>query len=82
MASVGTFHAKTHLTQLLVRVANGERITITNRGKPVAVLVPPEPEKATDVAAVVRRMLKRRDERGPTLGKDLTIKQLIEEGRR
>jgi len=41
MESVGTFEAKTHLTRLLERVAKGERIVITNRGKPVAMLVPP-----------------------------------------
>jgi len=40
MKSVGSFEAKTHLPQLLERVANGERILITNRGKPVAMLVP------------------------------------------
>ena len=42
MATVGTFEAKTHLTHLLERVAKGERIIITNRGKPVAMLVPLE----------------------------------------
>ena len=82
MTRVGTFAAKTHLTQLLERVARGERILITNRGKPVAMLVPPEPEDRGDVADLVEDMLRARDEQGPTLGKDLTIRQLMEEGRR
>ena len=40
MESVGSFEAKTHLPQLLERVANGEEFTITKHGKPVARLVP------------------------------------------
>ncbi len=80
MTTVGTFEAKTHLTQLLSRVANGEKILITNRGQPVAMLVPPEPRRK--VAALVAEILKARDERGPTLGKGMSIRQLIEEGRR
>lgn len=82
MTSVGTFEAKTHLTQLLGRVAKGEKILITNRGQPVAMLVPPEPETRADVAGLVEEMLRTRDEQGPTLGPKLTIRQMIEEGRR
>jgi prevent-host-death family protein len=82
MKTVGTFEAKTHLTQLLGRVARGERILITNRGQPVAMLVPPEPEARGDVGAVVREMLAARDDHGPTLGKGLTARQMREEGRR
>ena len=82
MTSVGTFEAKTHLTQLLGRVAKGEKILITNRGQPVAMLVPPEPENRRDVAGLVAEMLRIRDEHGPTLGKNLTVRQMIEEGRR
>jgi prevent-host-death family protein len=37
---VGAYEAKTHLPDLLKRVARGERITITRRGKPVAELRP------------------------------------------
>ena len=39
MASVGTFEAKTHLSDLLDRVARGEKITITRHGVPAALLV-------------------------------------------
>lgn len=42
MAEVGTFEAKNKLSELLERVARGERIVITRRGKPVAELVSPE----------------------------------------
>jgi prevent-host-death family protein len=42
MATVNVHEAKTHLSQLLDRVANGETITIAKAGKPVARLVPLE----------------------------------------
>jgi prevent-host-death family protein len=61
MTRVGTFEAKTHLTRLLERVAKGERIIITNRGKPVAMLVPPEVDDERDSARVGREMLEYRD---------------------
>lgn len=40
MITVGTFEAKTHLSSLLERVAQGEEIIITRHGKPLARLVP------------------------------------------
>lgn len=40
MAEVGVHEAKTHLSQLLQRVAAGEEIIIARGGKPVARLVP------------------------------------------
>ena len=40
MDMIGVYEAKTHLARLLERVANGERLTITRHGKPVAQLIP------------------------------------------
>lgn len=40
MSSVNVHEAKTQLSRLLQRVAAGEEITISNRGVPVARLVP------------------------------------------
>jgi prevent-host-death family protein len=40
MAMVNTHEAKTHLSRLLERVAEGEEIVIGKAGKPVAKLVP------------------------------------------
>lgn len=37
---VNTHHAKTHLSQLLERVAAGEEIVIARAGRPMARLVP------------------------------------------
>jgi prevent-host-death family protein len=81
MKSVGSFEAKTHLSQLLDQVARGEEITITKHGKPVARLVPAAPTKpAPDVKQVIAEM--RAFRKGNTLGKGITIRDLIEEGRR
>ncbi len=40
MSSINVHQAKTHLSELLRRVASGEEIVISNAGKPVARLVP------------------------------------------
>ena len=82
MKTIGTFEAKTHLTRLLGQVAKGERILITNRGRPAAMLVPPDAEDRGDVETIVTDMLAARAEHGPTLGKNLTIRRMREEGRR
>src|SRR3954453_12031190 len=79
---VGAYEAKTHLPQLLERVSRGERITITRHGVPVAVLVPAAGLAKPDVKKAVEEMKRFRDEHGPTLGPGLTIREMIEEGRR
>lgn len=40
MATFNVHEAKTHLSKLLARVAQGERIVIAKAGKPVAVIEP------------------------------------------
>jgi prevent-host-death family protein len=78
MTSVGSFEAKTHLSELLDRVAKGEKILITRRGAPVAMLVPPAREQAVDLHDVLQQLKALR--RGNTLGGE-TIRELIDEGR-
>ena len=81
MESVGSFEAKTHLPQLLERVAKGEEFTITKHGKPVARLVPATPTKPKpDVRQVIEEL--KVFSKGNTLGDDITIRDLIEDGRR
>ncbi len=75
--------AKAHFSELLERAEKGEQLIITRHGKAVAKIVP-----IVDEEAVARRRdavegwIKYRDEHNITLGPDLTIKQLINEGRR
>ncbi len=48
MAKVNIHEAKTHLSRLLARVANGEEIIIAKAGRPIARLLPydePHPTK-------------------------------------
>lgn len=80
MSTVGTFDAKTHLSELLDRVANGDEITITRNGKPIARLVPVDAASASERREVARRIDKAR--RGVKLGPGLTLRKLIDEGRR
>ena len=40
MNVIGMFEAKTHLAEIIKRVENGEEICLTNRNKPVAMVVP------------------------------------------
>lgn len=81
MDTVGAYEAKTHLSKLLDRVSKGECITITRHGLPVAVLQPPEGwrdrQKVAEAIARIEKFSK-----DNTLGPDLTIRDLIEQGRR
>jgi prevent-host-death family protein len=79
MQTVGAYEAKTHLPALLDRVAQGEQITITRHGVPVAVLTPPSGARKGDVQAAIRDLLEFR--KGHRLD-GLSIRELIEEGRR
>ena len=48
MREYGVYEAKTKLAELIKRVQQGERITITNRGEPVAELIPSGTRSAAD----------------------------------
>jgi prevent-host-death family protein len=80
MHTVGVFEAKNHLTALLDEVEGGGEVIITRRGKPIARLTPLETgfnrAKARAAAEGLRAASK-----GQTLG-DLTLEELISEGRR
>lgn len=78
--TVGVSEAKTRLPQLLRDVAKGEAITITKHGVPVAVLVPPSAGPRMTVDEAIAGIKELRKGIKP-LG-DITIRELIEEGRR
>ena len=79
MTVVGAFEAKTHFADLLERVAQGEQVTITKHGTPVARLVPVHgtTREAARLAIVKLKEFRKRQ----TLGR-LPVRQLIDEGRR
>jgi prevent-host-death family protein len=80
MTEVGAYEAKTHFAQLLDRVARGETITITRRGTPIAEIRPVgqiDRQRAREATKALREF-----QATHPLGDDLTIRQLIDEGRR
>ena len=79
MRTIGAYEAKTHLPRLLDEVAAGEEITITQHGVPVAVLVPARPRTGLSVPEAIAELRAIRA-RSPLDG--LTIRELIDEGRR
>lgn len=79
MESVSAYEAKTHLPQLLRRVQQGERFTITRHGVPVAVLQPLGDSTLVDPAETIAEL--REFRRGKRLG-GLSIREMIEDGRK
>jgi prevent-host-death family protein len=79
MKSVGAYQAKTHLSELLDEVSRGARISITRKGVPVAMMVPPSSRRKEDVSEAIRKLKEFR--KGITLG-GISVRELIDAGRR
>lgn len=79
MKTIGVYEAKTHLAQLLNEVAKGETIVITKHGEEVAYLVPAQEARQKKIKQAVENILREREKY--TLGDDLTIEMLKNEGR-
>jgi len=73
------YEAKTHLSQLLNRVVQGDTVTITRHGVPVAMLGPPATDLKPPAGEVIQQL--RQARRGVTLG-DVVLKDAINQGRR
>ncbi len=79
MRTVGLFEAKQKLSELVDRASEGEQIGITRRGKLAAVIAPAhEKVDLKKVFADIDRIRRR----AKPLPKGMTVKDLIEEGRR
>ncbi len=79
MIEVGAFDAKTHLSSLLNKVAQGEEVLITRRGTPVARLVPAQEADRSRVAKTIQRL---RSLRCGVQLRGLRWKELRDRGRR
>lgn len=80
METVGTFEAKTHLSELLDKVGKGETITITRHGIPAAMLVPVgEAGKKLTHKEIVEGMRVLRKRIKPD---SMSVRKMVEEGRR
>lgn len=76
---VGLFEAKTRLSDLVERAKRGERITITKRGVPAAMLVPVDNQGEISVSEAIDQLLELR--KTISLG-GVSIQQLRDEGRK
>ena len=78
MQTVGLFEAKNKLSELVARATRGERIGVTRHGKLAAMIVPPGPGASLeDIFRDMDEIAKR-----TKLPKGMTVKDLVEEGRR
>ena len=76
---IGTYEARTHWSEILQAVQQGERFTVTHRGVPIAEITPPQAEtrqgRSQTAAKQLLDFMNRRE--GPAMD----IKAAIEEGR-
>jgi prevent-host-death family protein len=75
---IGAFDAKTRLSEILRKVEQGERFTITVRGRAVADVVPSEGTRSRRAAEAVAALLKMEKITGIP---DETVQAWIREGR-
>jgi prevent-host-death family protein len=83
-STVGAYEAKTKLPELLERAASGEVITITKHDQPMAKLIPASRPSHAEIGALFEQMdeIRKHSVLNPPGRKKLSIKQLIEEGRK
>jgi prevent-host-death family protein len=58
LEEIGSYDAKTKLPEILRRVESGEAFTITNRGKPIADLIPSRVGHQQKTEAAINNILK------------------------
>ena len=79
MTTIGAYEAKTHLSELLLRVEKGEHIVITRHGTPIAELRPVAGRDSKRIAAAVKALAAFRSDHRADAAE---IREMIEEGRR
>ena len=78
LEEVGSYDAKTRLPEILRRVESGESFTITNRGKPVADLIPSRSNDRLKAASAINNILRAKKHKMS----DSLLNELKEEGRK
>lgn len=78
LKKVGSYEAKTHFPALLDSVSQGERIIITRKGVPIAILIPYKDQQMTvdDAINAIVNFRKKLNLKG------LSIREMREEGRK
>ena len=86
MKTIGVFEAKTHLSQLLVRVENAEEFIIQKRGKNIAVLQPfnklNKKKKKEKEQMILSAFKEIRESQKKVNRKKESVKELINSGRK
>lgn len=78
LEEIGAYDAKTKLPEILRRVELGEAFTITNRGKPIADLVPSRSSGRIRTEAAINNILKAKKHKVS----DAIFQELRESGRK
>lgn len=78
LEEVGSYDAKTKLPEILRRVEAGESFTITNRGKPVADLIPSRSNDRLKAESAILNILKAKKHKVS----NSLLNELKEEGRK
>lgn len=82
MKQFGAFKAKTHFSELLALVIKGEKFVITKHGVKVAMIIPfPQDEEESNPGEEAISALKTL-RKGVTLGKGLSVRKMLEKGRK
>ena len=77
---IGAFEAKTHFSQIIENVEKGADYVITRRGKPVAKIVPFQPEQGMTRMEAMEQLIKMQKNYRGKPG-SFNIRKAIEEGR-
>ena len=78
LKQIGSYEAKTKLPEILRRVEAGEAFTVTNRGKPIADIIPSRVSDRLKAEAAISNILKAKKHRVA----DAELKELKESGRK
>jgi prevent-host-death family protein len=81
MEKIGAFDAKTRLSELLDRTAQGETFEITKHGRPVGRLTPPDNTRDRKASAAAVQRLKAMSGVGGKMKRE-ELKAMIHEGHR
>jgi prevent-host-death family protein len=79
MERIGTHEAKTRLSELLAKVRKGQEFLITNRGEPVAKLLPASKPDRNQILRAIKEI---REIQSRNRLDGLKIRDMIDEGRR
>ncbi len=79
MKTIGNYEARTHWSEILQGVKNGERYVILHKGEPIAELIPPQGDnKQVRSRRAAEKMLRLMAARASV---EVDINALVDEGR-